>query len=97
MDNKDQRKRFDWLPVEMPGVSRLVKEKRALLGDTHVAECWKRGVLQREAGWFFAREGAISIGVPWDEPEMANFAAQHISSTQALLVIKMPEAPHGAH
>ena len=97
MDNKDQRKRFDWLPVEMPGVARLVKEKRAQLGAAHVAECWERGVLQREPGWFFAREGALAIGVPWDEPEMANFAAQQITSTQALLMIRTPEAAHGAH
>lgn len=96
MDKEDQRKRFDWLPVEMPGVARLVKEKRALLGDAHVAECWRRGVLQREPGWFFAREGALAIGAPWDEPTMANFAAQQVTATQALLVIRHPEGvTHG--
>ena len=97
MDKEYQKKRFDWLPVEMPGVARLVREKRAQLGDAHVAECWRRGVLQREPGWFFAREGALAIGVPWDEPEMANFAALQVTHTQALLVIKTPEAANGAH
>lgn len=90
-------KRFAWLPREMPGVARLVREKRALHGDAHVNECWQRGVIGREPGWFFAREGALAVGTPWDEPALANFAAAQVSATQALLLIKLPEASHGAH
>lgn len=96
MDSK--RKRFDWLPVEMPGVARLVAEKRRLFGDQHVNECWKRGVLQLEPGWFFAREGALAVGAPFvGDPELANFAAAKVTSSQALLVIREPGASHGAH
>lgn len=91
MDRSSEKlKRFDWLPVEMPGVAKLVRERRAKFGDAHVAECWRRGVIEREAGWFFAREGAIAIGTPWDEPVMANFAALQVSATQALVVMKEP-------
>lgn len=98
MDKEKERvKRFDWLPVEMPKVARLVKEKRALYGDAHVNECWKRGVLQREPGWFFAREGALAVGAPWDDPVMANFAAQAVTSSQAVLVIREPGGVHGTH
>ena len=90
MDKKSQGKenRFAWLPAAMPGVARLMAEKRRLLGNEHVAECWKRGVLNLEPGWFFAREGALAIGTPWDDPVLANFAALQVNSTQALVVIR---------
>ena len=90
--DKDARKRFDWLPVEMPGVARLVKEKRAQLGEAFVNECWQRGVMRGEPGWFFAREGTLAVGTPWDagDAAMANFAAAQVSSTQALLCLAIP-------
>jgi hypothetical protein len=83
-------KRFDWLPSQMPGVARLVREKRAEFGDEHVNRCWRRGVLEGQPGWFFAREATLAVGTPWDTPEMANFAAANITSTQALLMIRHP-------
>jgi len=96
VDKKEEvKKRFDWLPVEMPVVTRLVREKRALFGNDHVNECWKRGVLMREPGWFFAREGSLAVGTPWDTPDMANFAALHVTSTQGLLVMREPGGAHG--
>lgn len=88
MDKEQKQGRWDWLPVHMPGVSKLVREKRKTLGDAAVAEAWDRGVNKREPGWFFAREGAIAVGTPWDDPVMANFAALQVNSTQALLVMK---------
>jgi hypothetical protein len=92
------KKSFDWLSIHMPGVAKLVKEKRRLHGDKHVNECWRRGVLQREPGWFFAREGALAVGTPWaDDPAMANFAAASVTATQALLVMKAPEVVDGTH
>lgn len=99
MDKKEpgSKRRYDWLPVEMPAVARLVREKRAQHGDAHVNECWRRGVLLLEPGWFFAREGPLAVGVPWDTPAMANFAALSLTSTQALLVIREPEANDGSH
>lgn len=95
MDKKQDAGKFGWLPSAMPGVARLVAEKRRLLGDAHVKECWQRGVVQREPGWFFAREGALAVGTPWDaDPAMSNFAAAQVSSTQALLCMREPG--HGA-
>lgn len=94
MDRKtNEVRRWDWLPAAMPGVARLMLEKRVLHGAAHVAECWRRG-MAGEPGWFFAREGAIAIGTPWDLPEMANFAALQVTATQAMLIIKEPS--HGA-
>lgn len=90
----DSRKKFDWLPSAMPGVARLVAEKRDTLGAEHVRRCWAKG-MAGEPGWFFAREGGIAIGTPWEgDPVMANWAAAQISSSQALVMMREPG--HGA-
>lgn len=88
MDKKVIEALKNLLPVAMPGVARLVAEKRAKLGQAHVAECWQRGVIERQPGWFFAREGPLAVGTPWDDPVLANFAALQVSSTQALVVMR---------
>lgn len=90
MDKEQKPKLFDWLPSAMPGVARMVRERRSKDGDAHVNECFRRGVLLGEAGWFFAREGAIAVGTPWNEPAMANFGALNVSPTQFLLVMREP-------
>lgn len=83
-------KRWDWLPLAMPGVAKLIAEKKRDYGVAHVNECWKRGVIDLEPGWFFAREGALAVGTPWDDPVMANFAALNVTSSQALVIVRMP-------
>ena len=83
--------RFAWLPSAMPGVARLMAEKRVKFGPAHVAECWKQGVINGQAGWLFAREGTLAVGTPWDgDPVMANFAGAWVTSGQALLIIREP-------
>lgn len=84
------KNRWAWLPAQMPGVAKLMAEKRAKLGAAHVGECWRRGVIERQPGWFFAREGALAVGTPWDDPLLANFAAASVTSTQALLILREP-------
>lgn len=76
----------------MPGVRRLVADKRKEMGDAHVAECQRRG-LAGEPGWFFAREGTLAVGTPW--PEIADIAGWQISSTQVLVCLR-PLALAGA-
>lgn len=91
MDKKGgEAGKFGWLPRAMPGVARLVAEKRRTLGAAHVNECWQRGVVRGEAGWFFAREGTLAVGTPWDDPVLINFAAAQVTSTQALVVLREP-------
>lgn len=90
MDSK--RKRFDWLPVEMPGVVRLVAEQRRLHGDAWVNECWKRGVVDGEPGWFWAGEGALMVGTMFDDPLIQQFASGRITRSQALLVLRPLQA-----
>lgn len=94
--DREVPKSFAWLPEHMPGVAKLVREKRRLFGDAHVSECWRRGVLAREPGWFFAVEGSIAIGTPDDDERLAWFASLKVTPDQVLVVMKNPEVQHGA-
>lgn len=96
MDKKEGKADWSWLPARMPGVARQIAEKRRVHGDAHVNTCWRLGVVERKPGFFFAREGALAVGTPWEDPELANFAAAHVTASQALLVLATPEAVHGA-
>lgn len=49
----------------MPGVVALIKSRRLELGAAFMNRCWQRGVIQCEPGWFYAREGAVAVGVPF--------------------------------
>jgi hypothetical protein len=91
MDKKD----WSWLPAQMPGVAKLMAEKRAKFGNEHVNECWKRGVLMREPGWFFAAEGALMVGTPWPHDLVMSKEWPRLG-TQALVMMKDPGVKHGA-
>lgn len=97
MDRQGKVRDWSWLPVQMPGVARLVAEKREAWGSDHVNDCWQRGVIKGEAGWFFAREGTLAVGTPWDDPVLVNFAAHQVTATQALLVMRDPGGADGTH
>lgn len=84
--------RWAWLPAAMPGVAKLLREKRAKFGDAWVNECWNRSVVQLEPDWLFCREGALAIGAPFvNDPALAHFAAAQVTSTQALVVMREPQ------
>lgn len=84
--------RFGWMAEAMPGVARQVAEKRRLWGDEHVTRCILRS-FAGEPGWFFAREGPIAVGTPWDDdPVLRNFAALSVTRTQALVIMRRPDA-----
>lgn len=86
---------WGWLPAVMPGVARLVKEKRATYGEAWVNECWKRSIAG-EADWFFARQGAVAVGTPFmADPQCAAFGASAISGDQALVLIRVPGGGDG--
>ena len=96
MDKEESRKRssrWGWLPAAMPGVAKLLAEKRRLYGDAHVNECWKRGVIDGEPGWFFAMEGTLAVGQPDNDQRLAWFAGLlKCSPTAALLDLRRPGA-----
>lgn len=91
MDKKADSNKWGWLPGQMPGVARLMADRRRNLGPAHVAECWKRGVVMGEPGWFFAREGSLAVGTPW--PDIADIAGWSVTPSQALLCMR--EVAHG--
>lgn len=94
---KGQGSRFAWLAEAMPKLPTRIRELRAQYGDAHVNDCWKRGVVQAEPGWFFARQGVVAIGAPFvGDPALSDFAAQHLAADQCLVVIKPPGGKHGA-
>lgn len=93
MSNKPVN-RWAWLPSAMPGVTRLLAEKRQELGALHVARCWQHGVIEQQPGWFFAREGALAVGTPW--PEIADIAGWQATPTQSLVILRPVEPAHGA-
>lgn len=90
------RERYAWMPALMPGVAKLMAEKRAALGQAHVAECWKRG-MAGEPGWFFAWEGALAIGTPWDKEVISSFVGLPGGARKAMVFMRNPGASDGAH
>ena len=96
--DKGWKQRFDWLPAQMPRVAALMKSQRQKHGDAHVNECWRRGVVLGEPGWFFAVEGSLAVGVPaasWDWKQWPELAKLPEDIRPALLLIKEPEVAHG--
>lgn len=82
---------WSWLPAQMPGVAKRITELRAKFGAAHINECWRRGVLLCEPGWFFAREGALSVGAPFTgDPDVEAFAASAVQSGQAMVIVRPP-------
>jgi hypothetical protein len=96
--DREKRKagKFDWLPAQMPGVARVLADKRRELGAEWVNECWKRGVVQREPGWFFAGEGALMVGTLWEDAQAIVFAAGKMPADAAVVILKPKEAANGA-
>ena len=98
MDKRTEQNRWAWLPQQMPGVARLLAEKRKALGADWVNECWRRGVVDQQPGWFYAKEGALAVGTPWaDDPVIALIIAGQITPTQITLILRNKEAADGAH
>lgn len=62
----DGKKDWGWFKLFMPGVAALLAEYREFGEGLHIDECWRRGVLRCEPGWFYAREGPIALGTPFD-------------------------------
>jgi hypothetical protein len=84
----------------MPQCTAELREIREAGEGAHLDECWRRGVLGGEPGWFFAREGPISLGTPFDAPppgsvrgeiERASYAPQG----QILMLAAFPHGPAG--
>lgn len=58
----DRKKSWSWLEEHMPRTVAMLREYRQLGEGDHIDECWRRGVLNLEPNWFYAREGGIAVG-----------------------------------
>lgn len=97
---QDRKNRFAWVAAAMPLVPARIKALRQEHGDAHVNECWKRGVIAGEPGWFFARQGSVAIGAPFVGKEgAADWGGMQLQPDQVVVLIKPPAAKgsHGAH
>ena len=98
MDKEEKKGRWDWLPTAMPGLAKLMAEKRREFGAAHVSACWNRGVIKGEPGWLFAREAALSVGTPpAGDADVLALAFSDLYATQAFLYMKTPEVADGTH
>lgn len=74
----------------MPQVVAMIGRERELGRSELVNECWRRGVLGDEPGWFFARENGVSVGVPsvelLQDPTLAEL--QRMFPGSALLMLQ---------
>lgn len=86
-----KKNRWDWLPEFMPGVVAVLADKRAEVGADWVNTCWKHGVVDREPGWFFAAQGALTVGVPANAELLADYYAMQAKFPDTALVILRPK------
>lgn len=97
----DSGKKVDWswLPRAMPEVAEMMREKRKQYGDAHVDKCWRHGVVLGEVGWFFAREGALSVGTSLKMCEELDQIGRNLGFPSApMLMLAEPKgATNGAH
>lgn len=82
----------------MPRVVAMLKRRREAGEGALINECWRRGVLEQQPGWFFAAEGGVSVGVPADgllaDPTL--LAMREEFGDPALLLLKGQEVTDGA-
>jgi hypothetical protein len=98
MDSKKEPRDYSWLPREMPGVAKLMRERRAKYGNRHVNECFRRSVEKAEPDWFFAREGPLAVGTPFQTDQaLVDFQSQAIKSGQAMVLLREPEVNRGSN
>lgn len=97
MDKKVEKGKLSWgwMAQHMPGVVELIREHKAHQGALHVNECWRRGVLLGEPGWFYAREGSVSVGTPFFGSEihdiLRQFGSWEVAKDAPLLMLRSSE------
>jgi hypothetical protein len=64
--NQKPKPKGSWafMAAHMPNVVERIKEHRQRGDGAHIDECWRRGVVGLEPGWFWAYEAGVSVGVP---------------------------------
>lgn len=60
------KRNWAFVKEHMPRTVAMLKEYRELGEGAHVDECWQQGVLNGLPNWFFAKEGPLTLGTPFD-------------------------------
>ncbi|XVJ69870.1 MAG: hypothetical protein HEQ39_09605 [Rhizobacter sp.] len=88
----DRKRSWVFMKEHMPRVVSMLQERRTKGEGAHIDECWKRGVIAQEPGWFYAREAGVSVGTPFDGTEAEQIVRMAASlpgaAGQALLLLK---------
>ena len=102
MDKKvEVRAEWSWMERHMPGVVSMLRKRRAAGEGAHIDACWLHGVKLCEPGWFYAREGAVSVGTPFFGNDihdvLAKFATWEEAKGAPLLILRDEETADGTH
>lgn len=62
--DKTRKESWLWMAQHMPRVVDTLKRERAKGRGDVINECWRRGVLLGEPGFFYARENSVAVGTP---------------------------------
>jgi hypothetical protein len=92
---------WSWMERLMPRVVAMLREHRRAGRGAHLDQCWKRGVLMREPGWLYAREGAVAVGTPFFGSDihdvLAKFQSWEDAKDAPLLILREEESANGTH
>ena len=101
MDRVAKKTDWTWMQHHMPGVVAMVKRERDGGRGAVVNECWRRGVVGHEPGWFYAAENGVTVGVPSVEflkdPNQQALAAMFPKRALLMLNGAMTGGDDGAH
>lgn len=89
------KKDWSWVRQHMPRVAEEIDQLRALGLGSYVDQCWAHGVLKGEPGWFYAREGPIALGTPFEprEPDSITGKLERSLYFKSGFVLQLPPAP----
>ena len=86
------KKNWAWMSEFMPRIVTMLGERRAKGEGVYIDECWKHGVRLQEPGWFYAREGGITVGTPFNDLESSELLREYgtweYAKGQALLMLR---------
>lgn len=87
--------RWDWLVEKLPRVAALIAQAKAEHGAAWVAQCWRCGVVEGKPGWFWASEGALSVGTLWEDARIMAMMRGEAGPGASLLVLRPKEGGDG--
>lgn len=89
------RRNWEWMASHMPGVVAQLREYREAGEGAHLDECWRKGVVGGAPGWFFAVEGPISLGTPFEAAPTARDAMVSRARAQGGACLVLAPLPAG--